>query len=128
MLLQQITTFTSHEDIILQPQSFISNHLSKDFISQNNSRYTAVRGYFTKPTHIAYIGESNEDWATGAMHYVLSQYYLAPNLLYKNVDTCDFVLYNLYNSNKLNVTTNFYLNNGWHVEKDFNNGLILLSK
>lgn len=140
MVWQQWTTFLNHEKEFLNPKSFINENYGKDFITQYGNRYEEIKKTFTKPVHLTYIGEANEDFATAVMHYVLTQYYLAPNLILRddylaanliiprNKIVCDTILYNLYSSIHINPETNFHLNNGWHVLKDFNNGLIILVK
>ena len=125
---QQWVTFQEHEENFEHPLTFFSEHHSKDLITNYEYRYSELKSFFTKPIHISYIGETNESFATGAFNYVMSQYYLSPNILYKSEPVGDTILYNLYDSKQLTTASNYYLNNGWHIVKDFNNGLILLSK
>lgn len=153
MAWQQSITFSIHEKEFLNPIKFIKENYGNDYISQYGNRYEEIKKIFTKPTRMTYIGEANEDYNTGVMHYYLTQYYLTPhNILSKedyNTDIThyyrtqnsltsgniqkkdiirDTILYNLYLSIHINPESNFYLKNGWHLVKDFNNGLIVLAK
>ena len=128
MAWQQWITFSNHEKEFLKPIHFIKENYGNDFITQYGNRYEDVKKIFTKPVHLTYIGEANEDYNTGVMHYYLTQYYLAPNIILKDTTPRDTILYNLYSSIHINQETNFYLKNGWHLVKDFNNGLIVLAK
>lgn len=125
---QQWTTFLNHEKKFLDPIHFIKENYGNDFITQYGNRFEEIKTTFPKPVHLTYIGEANEDFNTGVMHYYLTQYYLTPNILIKNNLDRDTILYNLYSSIHFNPETNFHLNNGWHIVKDFNNGLIILAK
>lgn len=125
---QQWITFLNHEKKFLDPIHFIKENYGNDFITQYGNRFEKIKKTFPKPVHLTYIGEANEDFNTGVMHYYLTQYYLTPNLLLKNNIDSDTILYNLYSSIHFNPETNFHLNNGWHIVKDFNNGLIVLAK
>ena len=150
---QQYITFSNHEKEFINPIHFIKENYGNDFITQYGNRYEEVKKIFTKPVHLTYIGEANEDYNTGVMHYYLTQYYLAPNIVLSKEDyntdivhyyhtqhdlasgviprkniVCDTILYNLYSSIHINQESNFYLKNGWHLVKDFNNGLIVLVK
>jgi hypothetical protein len=128
MAWQQWITFSSHEKKFLNPIHFVKENYGNDYITQYGIRYEGVKKIFTKPVRLSYIGESNEDFNVGVMHYYLSQYYLTPNIILRNDIVCDTILYNLYSSIHFNPETNFHLNNGWHIIKDFNNGLIVLAK
>lgn len=128
MAWQQWTTFLNHEKKFLNPILFVKENYGNDYVTQYGNRYKEIKNIFTKPVHVTYIGEANEDYNTGAMHYYLTQYFLTPNIISRNEIACDTVLYNLYWTIHINPETNFHLNNGWHVAKDFNNGLILLAK
>jgi|GEM_PF-2975971 len=140
MVWQQWITFSAHEKEFLNPIHFIKENYGNDFITQYGNRFVEIKKLFTKPAHLTYMGEANEDFSTDVMHYVLTQYYLAPNLILRNdylspeviilrnTIVSDTILYNLYRTIHLNPETNFHLNNGWHIVKDFNNGLIVLAK
>lgn len=128
MVWQQLNTFLNHEDKFLHPIRFVKENYGIDFITQYGKRYEEIKKTFTKPVHLTYIGESNEEYNTGVMHYYLTQYFLTPNIIFKDDVARDTILYNLYSSIHINPETNIYLNNGWHVIKDSNNGLILLTK
>jgi len=125
---QMYITFLKYEEKFENPIQFIKQNYGNDYITQYGKRYDEIKKLFTKPVHITYIGEANEDYTTGAMHYALTRYYLTPNLISINGAVCDTILYNLYSSVHINPQTNFHLNNGWHLVKDFNNGLIVLAK
>lgn len=125
---QLYITFIKYEEKFENPVKVTKQDYGNDYISQYENRYEEVRKMFTKPTRITYIGESNEDFSTGAAQYVLTQYYLSPNLILRNNEVRDTIIYNLYYTKKIEPVTNFHLNNGWHIVKDFNNGLILLAK
>lgn len=125
---QQWTTFLNHEKKFLDPIHFVKENCGNDFITQYENRFEEIKTTFPKPVHLTYIGEANEDFNTGVMHYYLTQYFLTPNILLKNNIDGDTILYNLYSSINFNPETNFHLKNGWHVVKDFNNGLIVLAK
>lgn len=125
---QLYTTFQTKQSIIEDPKSYIEANYGKDFITSYGERFVEIKKAFEKPTKMGYIGEENEDQTIFWTNYFLTQYYLAPHLIVKNNKTCDTILYNIYSTKQLNPTTNFHLNNGWHIVKDFNNGLIVLAK
>lgn len=125
---QQGVTFLNHEKKFLDPVGFVKDNYGKDFITQYGTKFEEIKKMFPKPTHVTYFGEANEEYNTGAMHYYLSQYYLTPNVLFIDSVGRDTIVYNLYSSLHVNPETNFYLKNGWHIEKNFNNGLIVLVK
>lgn len=128
MVLQQGITFFQYEDKFIHPIRFIKENYGKDYITQYGKRYEELKKIFIKPVHLTYIGEPNEEFNTGVMHYYLTQYFLTPNIILKDDVARDTILYNLYSSIHLNSETNFYLNNGWQIIRDFNNGLIVLTK
>ena len=140
MAWQQWATFLNYEKQFLNPIHYIKENYCNDYITQYGKRYEEIKKKITKPVRMTYVGEANEDYNTGVMHFVLTQYYLAPNLIFKNDYLVppnvilrnnivyDTILYNLYWSIHINPVNNFHLNNGWHVVKDFNNGLIVLAK
>ncbi|MES2591415.1 MAG: hypothetical protein V4608_05990 [Bacteroidota bacterium] len=125
---QQWSTFSAHQDQFLAPVEFTRNNYGNDYISQYGKRFEEARNFFTKPTILQYVGEANEDPSSGTFHYYLAQYYLAPNIVLNRNTVCDAIIYNLYNSKQVDIATNFHLNNGWHIAKNFNNGIIILSK
>lgn len=128
MAWQQWSTFLKHEKKFLNPLKFINENYGNDYISQNEKRYIEIKKIFRFPAHLCYLGEANDNFAFWSANYSISQYYLSPNILIKDRIDCDTILYNLYRSIHIDPATNFHLNNGWHVVKDFNNGLILLAK
>ena len=128
MIWQQWNTLLRYQDKFLNPIQFTKQNLGFDFYSQYGNRFVEVKKFFTSPTRLYYIGEPNVEFGISEAYFALTQYYLAPNLILRNNVVCDTILYNLYNSIHINAATNFHLNNGWHVVKDFNNGLIILAK
>lgn len=128
IVFQLYTTFESKQSIIENPKKYIEANYKKDFISSYGERFTDIKNAFEKPIKMGYVGEENEDQTIFWTNYFLTQYYLAPHLIVKNNKTCDTILYNIYSTKQINPTTNFHLNNGWHIVKDFNNGLIVLAK
>lgn len=128
IVFQLYTTFESKQSIIENPKTYIEANYKKDFISSYGERFTEIKNTFEKPIKMGYVGEENEDQTIFWTNYFLTQYYLAPHLIVKNNKTCDTILYNIYSTKQINPTTNFHLNNGWHIVKDFNNGLIVLAK
>lgn len=125
---QLYITFLKHEEKFENPLRFINQNYGNDYISQYGKRFDEIKTMFPKPTHLTYVGEANESFEMGTFHYVLTQYFLSPNLIFTDNTIGDTVIYNLYISKQLNPATNFHLNNGWYVVKDFNNGLIILTK
>lgn len=125
---QLYVTFVQYEDKFIHPVNYTKQNYGNDFITQYAKRYTEVKKMFTKSSILSYIGEENENFAGGFFHYVLTQYNLAPSLIYKDNTIHDTIIYNLYNSKQINPSTNFHLNHGWQVLKDFNNGIIILAK
>ena len=148
MAWQQWTTFLRHEEKFLNPIEYTKQNYGNDFISVYGLRFNEIKKMFPSPTKICYFGEENEYFPTWSAQYSLAQYYLAPHILIREVkhsysrffsppntifeekDTasCDTIIYNLHQSIHIDPKTNFHLNNGWHVVKDFNNGLIVLAK
>lgn len=128
MAWQQWSTFLIYEKNFVSPVQFIRQNYGNDYISQYDKRFDEIKKMFVKPAHLCYMGEADDDFAFWSMNYSLTQYYFAPNILIKNNVNCDTVLYNLYRSIHINPETNFHLQNGWHIVKDFNNGLIVLVK
>ncbi|MES2287019.1 MAG: hypothetical protein V4547_15110 [Bacteroidota bacterium] len=125
---QMYITFLKYEEKFESPVQFIKKNYGNDYITLYGNRYEEVKKIFIKPSHFSYFGEANEDYGTGAMHFALTRYYLTPNIISIDGIVCDTILYNLYSSVHINPETNFHLNNGWHIVKDFNNGLIVLAK
>lgn len=124
---QMFLTLKKNESDFFNFSHFVSDNFGKDFVSQYGSRYGELRTLFQGPTRIGYIGEEGESFSKGVTNYFLTQYYLTPNLVLKD-KMADTILYNLYSTVHLDYASNFYLHNGWHLVKDFNNGLILLAK
>ncbi|MES2140380.1 MAG: hypothetical protein V4511_11800 [Bacteroidota bacterium] len=125
---QLYVTFIKYEEKFENPIKVTKQDYGNDFISQYGNRYDEIKKMFSKPVRMAYVGEPNEDFPIGCLHYFLTQYYLSPNLILRNNVVRDTIIYNLYTSKQMDAATNFHLNNGWHMIKDFNNGLILLAK
>ena len=125
---QLYITFIKYEKKFENPIKITKQDYGNDFISQYGNRYEEIKKILNKPVRITYIGEQNENKSTFYLNYILTQYYLSPNIILKNNAVRDTIIYNLYNSKKIDPATNFHLHNGWHLVKDFNNGLILLAK
>lgn len=125
---QLFITFSKYEEKFIKPIAFTEQNYGNDFITQYGKRYNEVKKMFTKSSVLSYVGEENENFAGGFFHYVLTQYNLAPSLIFKENTIHDTIIYNLYNSRQINSSTNYHLKNGWQVLKDFNNGIIILAK
>lgn len=125
---QLYVTFIKYQKKFESPIKITKQDYGNDFISQYGNRFEEIKKLFVKPVRMTYIGEQNENSSTFYLNYILTQYYLSPNIILKNNAVRDTIIYNLYNSKKIDPATNFHLNNGWHLVKDFNNGLILLAK
>ncbi len=125
---QLYVMFSIYEETFESPVRYFKQNYGTDYITQYGNRYTEIREWLPPSTILSYIGEPNESFSMGCFNYVLTQYYLSPNLIYRNNNDFDTIIYNLYNSKRVSDATNFHLNNGWHIVKDFNNGLILLAK
>ncbi len=125
-------TFLARKAEFENPKAIIEQYYGKDFITQYASRFTELKQFFSNsnyPARLTYFGEANEGFAPHFTHYILTQYYLAPNLVLKmDSGISDTLIYNLYNTQKLDPTTNVHLNSGYHIVKDFNNGYIILAK
>lgn len=128
MVWQLYTTFLRHEEKFESPIQFVKQNYGNDYITQYGIRFDEIKKMFPGSSHLKYVGEGDESFDIGTFHYVLTQYFLSPNLIFRENTIGDTVIYNLYNSKKIDPATNFHLNNGWHVVKDFNNGLIILAK
>ena len=128
MVWQQWSTLLSRQHQFFHPIQFTKQVYGNDYYSQYGNRFTEIKKFFPNPTRLNYIGEANEEYGYNEGYFALTQYYWVPNLLYRNCKTCDTILYNLYKTIHIDPATNFHLNNGWHVVKDFNNGLIILAK
>lgn len=125
---QLYVTFIKYQEKFESPIKVTKQDYGNDFISQYGNRFEEIKKLFVKPVRMTYIGEQKENSSTFYLNYILTQYYLSPNIILKNNAVRDTIIYNLYNSKKIDPATNFHLNNGWHLVKDFNNGLILLAK
>jgi hypothetical protein len=128
LLLQLYFMFVKYQKQFENPVAYINQNYGKDYITQYGKRYIELTKMFDHPVAMSYIGETNESFSALYFNYVLTQYYLSPNLVFKSGNTRDTVLYNLYTTIHIDNSRNYHLNNGWHVVKDFNNGLILLAK
>ncbi len=125
---QLYTTFSNHEEKFENPVQFVKKNYQQDYITQYASRFEEIRKELPTSTTLSYVGEANESFSMHYFNYVMTQYHLSPNVIFKNNVNSDTIIYNLYTTKHIDATTNFHLNNGWHVVKDFNNGLILLAK
>jgi hypothetical protein len=125
--LQQWNTFEKYSTQFGTPVDYTNQTFGQDFITNYGNRFTELKEYLKGTQGIGYCSENNQNIPTYYLHYVLSQYYLTPTILSKNPDS-DTLLYNLYESYKLNPSENYHLKNGWRIIKDFNNGFILISK
>ncbi len=145
---QQLITFAEYKDKFSDPVQFTEQTYGKDDITAYGIRLAEVKSFLKKPTTLSYVGEPVvPNNGTREMHYALTQYSLAPNVLLRNASArdhvtfnngaspptlsdrvCDTVLYNLYSSGHIDPATNYHLNNGWHIAKDFNNGIIVLTR
>ncbi|MES2593566.1 MAG: hypothetical protein V4608_16905 [Bacteroidota bacterium] len=125
---QLYNTFIKYEGKFENPVQTIKQDYGNDFITQYGKRYEEIKKTFPSNNHFSYVGEANENFAPGYFNYVLTQYYLSPNLIFINDTIHDTIIYNLYNSKQIEHSTNLHLNNGWHVIKNYNNGLIVLAK
>jgi hypothetical protein len=124
---QQWTTFKKYIHQFESPVQYTRENFGNDYVSRYENRIPELKNFLSHSVSIGYCSEPNQDMPTYYLHYVLTQYYLTPALVTKRTDS-DTVLYNLYNSNKIDVLNNYHLNHGWHIIKDFNNGFILLAK
>lgn len=145
---QQLETFTEFQDKFSDPIHYTKQVYGKDNITAYGERFEEAKQLFHTPVTLSYVGEPVvPNNGTREMHYALTQYYLAPNVLLRNATArdkvvfnngaspptlservCDTVLYNLYASGHIDPAANYHLNNGWHIVKDFNNGIIVLAK
>ncbi len=125
---QLFKTFETHKSSFENPSLYFEQHYGNDFVTQYGHRFTEVKKMFHDVTILTYVSEANEDFSSKWTNYFLTQYHLAPNLVESKGDPHDTILYNLYSTRQIDPATNVYLNSGWHVVKDFNNGLILLAK
>lgn len=146
--LQQWSIFSRHEKKFSNPIAFVKQHYGNDGITEYGKRFEEIKKMFPKPTRITYVSEG---WVSNTgfreFHFALTQYFLAPNLLFRtdimhdiNAEPSglgeyipapvvyDTVLFNLYSTMHIDPATNYFINNGWHVLKDYNNGLVLLVK
>lgn len=125
---QLYLTFQTKQGIVENPKAYIEANYGKDFITNYGERFVEMKNFFEKPTKIGYFGEENEEQTSFWTNYYLTQYHLVPNLIIKNTPNCDTILYNRHTTKQIDISTNFHINNGWHILKDFNNGLIVLAK
>lgn len=130
MLWQEWQVFLNYKAMFFSPVNYVKTTYNFDYITQYGNRYNEAKQLFSVPIRASYIGESPEEnngLSGMVMHYYLTQYNLAPSVILNEGDVQDTIIYNLYNSIHLD-TANFYLKNGWHVVRDFNNGLVVLAK
>lgn len=120
--------FLSHEHQFTNPRQYINDTYQKDYITLYGTRFKETKTFFHNASVMGYIGETNESFFDKAYNFVMTQYYIAPNLVIRQNTNSDTILYNLYNTKNIDITTNYHLNNGWHIVKDFDNGLILIAK
>lgn len=128
MVWQQWSTLLSRQHQFFNPIQYTKQTYGNDYYSLYGNRFTEIKNFFPHPTHLNYVGEANEEFGYSEGYFALTQYYMVPNLLYRNSKIYDTIIYNLYNTIHIDPATNFHLNNGWHIVKDFNNGLIILAK
>lgn len=127
IIVQQCLTFNMHADKFADVKGYTDIHWGNDFITVYQKRFLEVKSFFLKPAHMGYCSEPGQTKPTFYLHYVLTQYNLAPNIVVEDTNT-DTILYNLYETIHIDPANNFHLRNGWHVIRDFNNGFILLAK
>lgn len=127
-IFQLFWVFKNYETKFQKPIGFIQNNYSADFITQYRFKFEEIKKDYCGVTKFSYLSEEQENFSIGWTHYFLTQYYMAPNLTAHTKMPNDTLLYNLYNTKHLEPTRNYYLNNGWHIVKDYNNGLIVLAK
>lgn len=145
---QQWLVFSKFQDSFLNFEGYLHKVQPIDDIAGYKTKLAEVRKMFSGRSKLTYASETiHPNEATREMHFALTQYELAPNLLFRNALTpdnlessigaapptytstvYDTVIYNLYCSFMLNPQNNYYLNNGYHVVKDFGNGIIILAK
>jgi hypothetical protein len=145
---QQWDTFAKYQDKFASPVQYAKDTYGNDDVSQYETRIAEVKKMFPGEGHLTYVSEHLVPNAgTRELHFALSQYNLAPNLLYRNNLTpdsieydsgaspitfsslvCDTVIYNLFGSINIDPNNDYYLNNGWHIVKDFNDGIIVLAR
>lgn len=106
--------------------NFISPY-GHDFISEYNTHYDSVHQYLLPNSKIGYYSEPGENYVYWGMHMCLTQYNIAPAIIMDKQDR-DTILYNLYNTKKIDTLNDSHIKAGWKVWKDFGNGLILLKK
>lgn len=128
MTYQLYNMFTSYENQFTHPVQYVKETYKKDNITLYGDRFDDIKKYLHTPTIMGYVGEANEGFVALYYNYIMTQYYLSPNLVLKQNTNLDTVLYNLYDTKSVNTASNFHLNNGWHLVKDFNNGLIIFAK
>lgn len=145
---QQLITFSAYKEKFASPLEFTEKSLGKDDISQYETRVAELKKMFPGESNLSYVGEPIvPNNGTRELHFALTQYYMAPTLLFRNKEAldstlfnngaspipvspivCDTVIYNLYSSWNINAQTNYHLNNGWHVLSDLKNGITVLAK
>ena len=128
MAWQLFVMFEKYEDAFLDPTKFTRDNYGKDGLSIAGKRYEELKKMFPNTTHICYMSEESDNFPTWSANYCFTQYFAGPVVFIKDKKDCDTILYNLHWSKKIDTKTNYHLNNGWHIVKDFDNGLIVLAK
>ncbi len=128
MAWQQWNTFLRYQERFASPIQYTKQNYDNDSGTRYGTRFTEVKKMFTSPTRMNYVAEVGETYVLSEGHFALTQYYLAPNLILRNNVPCDTIICNLYNTLHLDPSLDVHLQNGWHIVKDFNNGIIILAK
>ncbi len=129
MAWQQWKTFQKYKEGFHNPVAYTKKYYEKDYMTTVlATRYEGLRKMFPHTSHICYIGEPGDDFPTWSANYSFTQYLASPSVFIKDKIDCDTIVYNLHWSIHINTKNNYHLNNGWHIVKDFNNGLIVLAR
>jgi hypothetical protein len=148
MAWQQWHTFLRYKDKFLSPVQFTKENTGNDSNTLYGNRYVDVKKMLSGQSRLTYVSENTvPNGGLRELHFALTQYYLAPNLLFRNnkfIETLtessnapdattttvlhDTIIYNLYATLHIDTANNFFIKNGWHIAKDFNNGIIILTK
>lgn len=145
---QQWITFSAHKDKFLNPIEYVKEKYGNDEITGYEKRVEGLKQILPKQGRFTYASEQHiPNAGTRDFHFALTQYYLAPRVFFRNnlvpetisydygsapivtsQIVCDTVLYNLFMSINPNPETDYYLKNGWHEIRNFNNGIVILAK
>jgi hypothetical protein len=129
LIWQQWNTFLKYKEAFHNPIAYTAKYYEKDYMTAAlATKYEGLRQMFPHTSHICYIGEPGDDFPTWSANYSFTQYFASPSVYIKDRIDCDTILYNLHWTIHINAKNNYHLNNGWHIVKDFNNGLIVLAK